>query len=158
MIFLFRFLAPQTQREDETATQFANRVKELICKKAGLISVPWDGYLKYAMAYYHVFPGVFSSCCLLFPCSRSLRHIRPSERFLHLRQKSFARSIVSRGSSNNLASLGSAMNLSGMVGTPHESPSPPVASSPPPGLLANQAATAQQQQLQHSSLLAGMHT
>jgi len=41
------YLDPQTQRPDETPAQFANRVKELICKKAGLISVPWDGYYKY---------------------------------------------------------------------------------------------------------------
>jgi hypothetical protein len=27
------FLEPQQQRPDETTTQFANRVKELICKK-----------------------------------------------------------------------------------------------------------------------------
>ncbi|KAM9945358.1 hypothetical protein ACTFIT_003614 [Dictyostelium discoideum] len=41
------YLEPQTIREGETATQFANRVKAMIAKKAGIINVPWDGYLKY---------------------------------------------------------------------------------------------------------------
>ncbi|EGC35520.1 hypothetical protein DICPUDRAFT_97873 [Dictyostelium purpureum] len=41
------YLEPQTIRDGETATQFSNRVKAMIAKKAGIINVPWDGYLKY---------------------------------------------------------------------------------------------------------------
>lgn len=63
------YMKPQTQMPDESTTAFANRVKvtyasanasffffffgtdaqasqELICKKARLTPVPWDGYLK----------------------------------------------------------------------------------------------------------------
>eukprot|EP01133_Synstelium_polycarpum_P018239 gene18239-21823_t len=41
------YLEPQTKRPDESSAQFANRVKAMIAKKAGIINVPWDGYLKY---------------------------------------------------------------------------------------------------------------
>ncbi|GAM20281.1 hypothetical protein SAMD00019534_034560, partial [Acytostelium subglobosum LB1] len=41
------YLEPQTKHPDESSTQFANRIKAMIAKKAGLINVPWDGYLKY---------------------------------------------------------------------------------------------------------------
>lgn len=40
------YLEPQTKQPDENAVQFSNRVKRLICERAGLISVNWDGYLK----------------------------------------------------------------------------------------------------------------
>jgi glycerol-3-phosphate O-acyltransferase 3/4 len=41
------FLEPQTQREGESAAQFAERVQRLIADKARLRVAPWDGYLKY---------------------------------------------------------------------------------------------------------------
>ncbi|KYQ99849.1 putative lysophosphatidic acid acyltransferase [Tieghemostelium lacteum] len=41
------YMEPQTMRPGETATQFSNRVKAMISKKAGIINVHWDGYLKY---------------------------------------------------------------------------------------------------------------
>ena len=41
------YMDPQYRREGETSTEFAGRVKEMIAKQARLISVPWDGYLKY---------------------------------------------------------------------------------------------------------------
>lgn len=40
------YLEPQTKQENETAVDFANRVKRMICEKAGLISLNWDGFLK----------------------------------------------------------------------------------------------------------------
>lgn len=40
------YLEPQSRAPSETSVQFANRVKRLICEKAGLISVNWDGFLK----------------------------------------------------------------------------------------------------------------
>lgn len=40
------YMEPQKIREGETAVQFANRVKLLICERAGLISINWDGFLK----------------------------------------------------------------------------------------------------------------
>lgn len=40
------YLEPQTIRPGESSIQFANRVKLLICERAGLISVNWDGFLK----------------------------------------------------------------------------------------------------------------
>ncbi|PRP88757.1 malate dehydrogenase [Planoprotostelium fungivorum] len=60
------YLDPQTIAPGETSSAFADRVKSLIAKKAGLINVPWDGYLKY---------------------------FRPSERFVSERQKIFASSV-----------------------------------------------------------------
>lgn len=50
----------------------------MICQKAGLINVPWDGYLKY---------------------------FRPSERFVEERRKIFASSLISRYSHLNLVEL-----------------------------------------------------
>ena len=41
------FLEPQTKLPDESAQQFAERVQQLIAKKAKLTIAPWDGYLKY---------------------------------------------------------------------------------------------------------------
>lgn len=38
---------PQYRLEGESSTAFARRVKEMIAEQARLISVPWDGYLKY---------------------------------------------------------------------------------------------------------------
>eukprot|EP00054_Salpingoeca_dolichothecata_P010707 m.59615 g.59615 ORF g.59615 m.59615 type:complete len:430 (+) comp19116_c0_seq1:70-1359(+) len=40
-------MEPQYKTANESATAFAARVKDMIAKQAGLISVPWDGYLKY---------------------------------------------------------------------------------------------------------------
>lgn len=40
------YMEPQTIQPGETDVQFANRVKKMICEKAGLISVNWDGFLK----------------------------------------------------------------------------------------------------------------
>jgi hypothetical protein len=62
--------------------------------------VPWDGYLKYLIA---LSPSVCVSQ-LFFP----LRHVRPSEKFVQVRQKAFARRLVLRGSSNNLAAMAGA--------------------------------------------------
>jgi len=63
------YLEPQTIRPNESPAQFANRVKAMIAKKAGLINVHWDGYLKY---------------------------FRPSPRFLETKQRVFAQSLVKR--------------------------------------------------------------
>jgi glycerol-3-phosphate O-acyltransferase 3/4 len=41
------YLEPQTRKKDESATMFAERVKQLIAKRAGLTALPWDGYLKH---------------------------------------------------------------------------------------------------------------
>jgi len=41
------YLEPQTREESETPIEFAARVKSLICEKAKLTSVEWDGYMKY---------------------------------------------------------------------------------------------------------------
>lgn len=40
------YMDPVSIQKDETSVQFANRVKLLICERAGLISVNWDGFLK----------------------------------------------------------------------------------------------------------------
>jgi len=63
------YLEPQTKAPDETAVQFANRVKEMIAAKAELTCVPWDGYLK---------------------------HLRPSSKFVEHRQKLIAQSMLRR--------------------------------------------------------------
>ena len=62
------YIDPVRIREDETSVQFANRVKRLICERASLVSVNWDGFLK--------------------------RH-RISPKFLDSRQRAFA-SIITR--------------------------------------------------------------
>ena len=41
------YMEPQRKREDETSIEFAERVRGMICKRAGLKAVPWDGMLKY---------------------------------------------------------------------------------------------------------------
>jgi len=41
------YLAPQCIRHNESASEFAERVKRMICNKIGLKSVQWDGYLKH---------------------------------------------------------------------------------------------------------------
>ncbi|EME26682.1 phospholipid/glycerol acyltransferase family protein [Galdieria sulphuraria] len=53
------FLPPETKEPEETPEAFAARVKRLVCQKAGLVDVPWDGYMK---------------------------HFRPSERFVEKRR------------------------------------------------------------------------
>ena len=40
-------MEPQTIRENETSIEFAERVRAMIAKKAGLKMVAWDGMLKY---------------------------------------------------------------------------------------------------------------
>eukprot|EP01027_Heterolobosea_sp_BB2_P001728 GEZU01002576.1.p1 GENE.GEZU01002576.1~~GEZU01002576.1.p1 ORF type:complete len:573 (-),score=204.78 GEZU01002576.1:29-1747(-) len=63
------FLEPQKIRPDENAVQFATRVKTMIAKKAKLIDVPWDGYLKY---------------------------YKPSKRFTEQKQKLFAQNLLKK--------------------------------------------------------------
>ena len=63
------FLPPQTIQPNETSVQFANRVKQMIADKAGLVCVPWDGYLK---------------------------HLRPPAKFVEYRQKLIAKSLLRR--------------------------------------------------------------
>ncbi|MCO5598927.1 hypothetical protein L7F22_053026 [Adiantum nelumboides] len=41
------YLEPQTMQPTETPVQFAERVRDLIAKRAGIKKVAWDGYLKY---------------------------------------------------------------------------------------------------------------
>lgn len=41
------FLEPQHRLPGENAVKFADRVKDMISKRAGLINLQWDGYLKY---------------------------------------------------------------------------------------------------------------
>mmetsp|Transcript_20669 Transcript_20669/g.39275 ORF Transcript_20669/g.39275 Transcript_20669/m.39275 type:complete len:499 (+) Transcript_20669:149-1645(+) len=41
------YLEPQERLPEESPEQFAERVQEMICKKAGISKVPWDGMLKY---------------------------------------------------------------------------------------------------------------
>jgi len=41
------YMEPQRQRENETSIEFAERVRTMICERAGLKAVPWDGMLKY---------------------------------------------------------------------------------------------------------------
>lgn len=40
------YLEPSTIGEDETAIEFAARIKADICKKGGLVDLPWDGMIK----------------------------------------------------------------------------------------------------------------
>lgn len=72
------YLEPQTILPGENPVEFSNRVKKMIAEKAGLIDVPWDGYLKY---------------------------FRPSERFVEERRKIFASSLIARYSQYNLVDL-----------------------------------------------------
>ncbi|EFJ07412.1 hypothetical protein SELMODRAFT_133604 [Selaginella moellendorffii] len=41
------YLEPQTIRPNETPIEFAERVRDMIAKRAGIKKVAWDGYLKY---------------------------------------------------------------------------------------------------------------
>eukprot|EP00271_Cylindrocystis_brebissonii_P019136 TRINITY_DN56_c0_g1_i2.p1 TRINITY_DN56_c0_g1~~TRINITY_DN56_c0_g1_i2.p1 ORF type:complete len:389 (+),score=73.71 TRINITY_DN56_c0_g1_i2:172-1338(+) len=41
------FLEPQTIQPGETSIEFADRVRAMIAKRAGMHVAPWDGYLKY---------------------------------------------------------------------------------------------------------------
>jgi len=41
------YMEPQRKRDDENSIQFAERVRAMICERAGLKAVPWDGMLKY---------------------------------------------------------------------------------------------------------------
>jgi len=41
------YLAPQEKRADEDSSEFAERVQHMICRRAGLTRVEWDGMLKY---------------------------------------------------------------------------------------------------------------
>jgi glycerol-3-phosphate O-acyltransferase 3/4 len=41
------YMEPQRKRDDETSIEFAERVRMMICKRAGIKAVPWDGMLKY---------------------------------------------------------------------------------------------------------------
>ena len=76
------FLEPQKQLPDETAIQFTERVKLMICNKAKITPVPWDGYYKY---------------------------LRPSTRLTEERQRLFSQSILKRSMSmGNLAALADA--------------------------------------------------
>lgn len=63
------YLEPQTLQPSETPIDFAERVRDMIAKKAGIKKVPWDGYLKY---------------------------YRPSPKITEKRQQKFAESILRR--------------------------------------------------------------
>ena len=63
------FLPPTKRRPNESAVDFAQRVKEMISRKAGLLSMPWDGYMK---------------------------HVRPSGRYVRARQQAAARELLAR--------------------------------------------------------------
>jgi hypothetical protein len=41
------YMEPQDQLEGETAEDFAERVQGMICRRAGITRVKWDGMLKY---------------------------------------------------------------------------------------------------------------
>jgi len=41
------FLEPQKMQNGESSVEFANRVKKMICKKANLVNLSWDGMIKY---------------------------------------------------------------------------------------------------------------
>ncbi|GBL89544.1 Glycerol-3-phosphate acyltransferase 3-like [Araneus ventricosus] len=40
------YLPPMTRKSDESAVEFANRVKAEIARKGGLVDLMWDGQLK----------------------------------------------------------------------------------------------------------------
>jgi hypothetical protein len=76
------FLEPQKQLPGESAIQFTERVKLMICNKAKITAVPWDGYYKY---------------------------LRPSTRLTEERQRVFSETILKRSMSmGNLAAMASA--------------------------------------------------
>eukprot|EP01107_Rhizomastix_libera_P007985 TRINITY_DN2302_c0_g1_i3.p1 TRINITY_DN2302_c0_g1~~TRINITY_DN2302_c0_g1_i3.p1 ORF type:complete len:510 (+),score=120.99 TRINITY_DN2302_c0_g1_i3:205-1734(+) len=82
------YLQPQKQREDETPLEFANRVKAMIAKKAGLINVDWDGYLKY---------------------------FTPSPKFLEDRQHEFAKSLETIMRKRHIRSLSTGPSISSFL-------------------------------------------
>ncbi|XP_038888699.1 glycerol-3-phosphate acyltransferase 9 [Benincasa hispida] len=61
------YLEPQVLKPGETPIEFAERVRDIICARAGLKKVPWDGYLK---------------------------HSRPSPKYRERKQQSFAESVL----------------------------------------------------------------
>ena len=61
------YLDPQIKKPEQSPEEFANQVKSLIARKAGLINVPWDGYYKY---------------------------LRPSTRFTEHKQRVFAAALI----------------------------------------------------------------
>ncbi|XP_022969136.1 glycerol-3-phosphate acyltransferase 9 [Cucurbita maxima] len=63
------YLEPQVLKPGETPIEFAERVRDIICARAGLKKVPWDGYLK---------------------------HSRPSPKYRERKQQSFADSVLQR--------------------------------------------------------------
>eukprot|EP00850_Spirogloea_muscicola_P001728 SM000006S19493 [mRNA] locus=s6:1072159:1075790:- [translate_table: standard] len=87
------YLEPQTIRQGESPIEFAERVRDMIAKRAGIKKVPWDGYLKY---------------------------YRPSPKLTEKKQAKYADSIAQRLEEQNegtggLANLRSA--LAGVFGT-----------------------------------------
>lgn len=63
------YLQPQYRKEDETPIEFSDRVKRMICERAKLKDVNWDGYLK---------------------------HFRPSQRYIKEQQRRVANSILEK--------------------------------------------------------------
>ncbi|KAG6589042.1 Glycerol-3-phosphate acyltransferase 9, partial [Cucurbita argyrosperma subsp. sororia] len=61
------YLEPQVLKPGETPIEFAERIRDIICARAGLKKVPWDGYLK---------------------------HSRPSPKYRERKQQSFAESVL----------------------------------------------------------------
>jgi len=72
------YMEPQAIQPGESTVDFTDRIKKMICKKAGIIDVPWDGYLKY---------------------------FKPSEKFVQERRKLYADSLIKRYSNLNLVEL-----------------------------------------------------
>jgi glycerol-3-phosphate O-acyltransferase 3/4 len=68
------YLEPQTLRPGETHIEFAERVRDLIAKRAGIKKVPWDGYLKY---------------------------YRPSPKLTEKKQQNFAEAVIRRLTNNS---------------------------------------------------------
>lgn len=66
------FLEPQSQQQDESAQQFAERVQHLIAKKANLKVAPWDGYLKYYNLGKKVRQSYLTCCLSLSSIKRSI--------------------------------------------------------------------------------------
>ncbi|KAI4370813.1 hypothetical protein MLD38_019121 [Melastoma candidum] len=63
------FLEPQNLRPGETPAEFAERVRDIICARAGLKKVHWDGYLK---------------------------HTRPSPKLRERKQQNFSQSLLEK--------------------------------------------------------------
>lgn len=60
------FLEPQKKGENESSTEFAERVQAMIAAKAGLKIAKWDGYLKYYNLVRHLL-GHCPCCHVTFP-------------------------------------------------------------------------------------------